>query len=249
MGRRHDHRHAAGDVLQHASHHPLALVVGQHELLGAVGQDAHALRAGIDHEVDAALLAVEVELAVVCRTWWAPRERRRDRPLSSPWDPPDLRRLQAAPFGDEQRRGLGDLADRFEVHPLVEAVDVVGLRAVDQRRDAGIEAEEAVVGRAGRGLVLAAPRRTPSGAPRPARPRTCSWFLSTNGSAWKPSQVTVGGLLPRNGSLAAALADQVLDLLPALLQGLRRQHARRACRRCTRTAPSSPSRRRRSCRR
>ena len=40
-------------------------VVGQHELLGPVGQDAHALRAGIDHEVGAALLALEVELAVL----------------------------------------------------------------------------------------------------------------------------------------------------------------------------------------
>ena len=64
MGRGHDHRHAAGDMRQHAVHHPLALVVGQHELLGPVGQDAHALRAGIDHEVGAALLALEVELAV-----------------------------------------------------------------------------------------------------------------------------------------------------------------------------------------
>src|SRR5829696_7022422 len=54
--------------------------------------------------------------------------------------------LQATPFGDEQRRCLGDLADRFEVHALVEAVDVIGLWAVDQRRDAGIEAEKTVVG-------------------------------------------------------------------------------------------------------
>ncbi len=53
-----------GDMRQHAVHHPLAFVVGQHELLGPVGQDAHALRAGIDHEVGAALLAFEVELAV-----------------------------------------------------------------------------------------------------------------------------------------------------------------------------------------
>ena len=46
-----------------ASHHLLALVVGQHELLGEVGQDADAVGAGVDHEVEAAPLAVEVELA------------------------------------------------------------------------------------------------------------------------------------------------------------------------------------------
>ena len=41
-----------------------ALVVGQHELLGEVGEDAQALRAGVDHEVDGALLAFEIEPAV-----------------------------------------------------------------------------------------------------------------------------------------------------------------------------------------
>ena len=48
-----------------ATHDALALVVGQRELLGEVREDADAVRAGVDHEVDAAALAVEVELAAV----------------------------------------------------------------------------------------------------------------------------------------------------------------------------------------
>ena len=43
----------------------LALVVGQHELLGEVREDADAVRSRIDHEVDGALLAFEIELAAV----------------------------------------------------------------------------------------------------------------------------------------------------------------------------------------
>ena len=65
MRRRHDHGHPARDVLQHRIHHLLTLGVGQHELLGKVGQDADALGAGIDHEIDAAPLAVEIEFAAV----------------------------------------------------------------------------------------------------------------------------------------------------------------------------------------
>ncbi len=43
----------------------LALGVGQHELLGEIGQNAEAVRAGVDHEVDAAPLAVEIEFAAI----------------------------------------------------------------------------------------------------------------------------------------------------------------------------------------
>ena len=43
----------------------LALVVGDGELLGVVGQDADAVDAGVDHEVDRALLALEIEVAVL----------------------------------------------------------------------------------------------------------------------------------------------------------------------------------------
>src|SRR5688500_5003782 len=65
MRRRHDHGHAARDVLEHRIHHPFALGIGEHELLGKIGEDADALGAGIDHEIDAAPLAVEIELAAV----------------------------------------------------------------------------------------------------------------------------------------------------------------------------------------
>ena len=43
----------------------LALGVGQHELLGEIGQDADAVGAGVDHEIDAAALALQVELPTV----------------------------------------------------------------------------------------------------------------------------------------------------------------------------------------
>ena len=65
MRRRHDHRHPAGDMCQHAVHHPLAFVVGQHELLGEIRQNAEAVGAGIDHEIDTASLPREIELATV----------------------------------------------------------------------------------------------------------------------------------------------------------------------------------------
>ena len=61
------------DMIQHGVEHLIALSVGQHELLGEVGEDAEPVRAGIDHEVDGALLAVEIEPAV------AIEHRRHDR--------------------------------------------------------------------------------------------------------------------------------------------------------------------------
>ena len=62
MRRRDDHWHSAGDVVQHAVHHPLALRIGQHELLGKVGQDAEAVRPGVDHEIDSPALALQIQL-------------------------------------------------------------------------------------------------------------------------------------------------------------------------------------------
>ena len=56
MRRRHDHGHPAGDVLQHRMHHLFALGIGQHELLGEIGQNAEAIGAGVDHEIDTAAL-------------------------------------------------------------------------------------------------------------------------------------------------------------------------------------------------
>lgn len=63
MRRRDDHGNAAGDMLEDGAHHALALGVGQHELLGEICEDAEALRSGVDHEIDTAALAVEVEVA------------------------------------------------------------------------------------------------------------------------------------------------------------------------------------------
>ena len=65
MRRRHDDRHPAGDMLQHRMHHLFALGIGQHELLGEIGQNAEAIGAGVDHEIDAAALSREIELATL----------------------------------------------------------------------------------------------------------------------------------------------------------------------------------------
>src|SRR5260221_4003061 len=59
--------------------------------------------------------------------------------------------LEAAPFGDEERHRLGAFAYRFELDALVEPMDRIGVRSVDEGGDAGIEAEEARVGGAGGG--------------------------------------------------------------------------------------------------
>ena len=90
MGGRHDHRHAAGHVVEDRGGQRLALVVGEHELLGEVRQDAEAVRSGVDHEVDAALLAVEVQLAAVVEGGRAPPGRRPCVAVSSTgsWDLP-----------------------------------------------------------------------------------------------------------------------------------------------------------------
>ena len=64
MRRGDDDGDTARDVLEHGMHHGLTLRIGQHELLGEVGEDADAVRAGIDHEIDAATLSVEVEIAI-----------------------------------------------------------------------------------------------------------------------------------------------------------------------------------------
>ncbi|CAM2160150.1 hypothetical protein PT2222_70133 [Paraburkholderia tropica] len=65
MRGRDDHGHAARDVFEHAAHDGFAFGVGQRKLLGEVREDAQAVRARVDHEVGAAALAVEVEIAVL----------------------------------------------------------------------------------------------------------------------------------------------------------------------------------------
>src|SRR5208283_2106793 len=53
--------------------------------------------------------------------------------------------LQPAPIGDEERHCLGDPAQGLKVDALVEAVDRLSIGAIDERRKAGIESEEARV--------------------------------------------------------------------------------------------------------
>ena len=76
-----DHRHPAGDVFQHRMHHPFALGIGEDELLGEVGQDAQPVRAGVDHEIDAAALPIEIELAAVVENGRGDGENAAIRPL------------------------------------------------------------------------------------------------------------------------------------------------------------------------
>ena len=73
MRGRDDHRHASGDVLEHHMHQGAAFVVGEGELLGKIRENAQAVRARVDHEVDATLLAFEVETPFVVE------DGRRDR--------------------------------------------------------------------------------------------------------------------------------------------------------------------------
>lgn len=65
MRGRDDHRHAARDVVEYHVHQRIALVVGEGELFGEVRQNAQPVRTRVDHEVDAAFLAFEVETAGV----------------------------------------------------------------------------------------------------------------------------------------------------------------------------------------
>ncbi len=61
-----DHRDAAADMGQAQVGECRALVVGQQELLGIVGQHADAVYALIHHAIEHAPLAVEVEVAGCC---------------------------------------------------------------------------------------------------------------------------------------------------------------------------------------
>ena len=58
-----DHRHPARHVFQQRAREDLAFVVRQRELLGEIGQDAQAIHAAVDHEIDGALLARQVQPA------------------------------------------------------------------------------------------------------------------------------------------------------------------------------------------
>ena len=49
----------------------------------------------------------------------------------------------ATPVIDEERYRLSDVSQRGEIDPLVEAVDELRTRGIDQRRHIAVEAEEA----------------------------------------------------------------------------------------------------------
>ena len=57
-----DDRYTARDMGADGLGQQLALGIGEHELFGKIGQYAQAVGAGVDHEIDAPLLAREVEL-------------------------------------------------------------------------------------------------------------------------------------------------------------------------------------------
>src|SRR5271155_3864709 len=69
-----DYRDASSDMLKDRSGEDLTFLVGEDELLGEVGEDADTVGAGFDHEVDAALLAFEIEIAVVIEDGGCDRE-------------------------------------------------------------------------------------------------------------------------------------------------------------------------------
>jgi hypothetical protein len=55
---------AAGDMLERSAHQHVALGIGQHELLGKIRQKTQTVGAGVDHEIDTAFLAAQIEFAV-----------------------------------------------------------------------------------------------------------------------------------------------------------------------------------------
>ncbi len=59
----HDHRHASRHMAEDGAGQRFPFGVREHELLGEIGEDAQARGAGVDHEIDAAQLAGQVERA------------------------------------------------------------------------------------------------------------------------------------------------------------------------------------------
>src|SRR5476651_2585493 len=103
-------------------------------------------------------------------------------------------------------------------------MDIVGLRPVNQGWNTGIEAEETIVGRARRGLVLE----------RGAEHRLVRFGQDLTNFLMVLEHERLGlealpayrrRVVAEERIVGRRLADQILDLLPALLEGLRRQHA------------------------
>ena len=61
MGGGDNYGHPIGDTRQDQVHQGITLIVGEQELFGPVGQDANAVSAGIDQEIDAAELPFGIQ--------------------------------------------------------------------------------------------------------------------------------------------------------------------------------------------
>jgi hypothetical protein len=48
-------------VFKHGALHLVAFFVGERELFGKIGEDAQAVRSGVDHEVDRPTLTVKIK--------------------------------------------------------------------------------------------------------------------------------------------------------------------------------------------
>ena len=70
-------------MLQHRMPHLFALGIGEHELLGEIGQNAKAVGAGVDHEIDTAALPREIEFSTIVEDGRCDRENAAIRPLCS----------------------------------------------------------------------------------------------------------------------------------------------------------------------
>ena len=84
MGRGHNHRHPAVDILKDGFGKHFALCVREQKLLREVSENALAVGAGIEHEIDATLLACQIEIATFCKRGGHNREtplNRADRML------------------------------------------------------------------------------------------------------------------------------------------------------------------------
>ncbi len=125
----HDHRHAAGDVLEDGARQQLALVVREHELLGEIGEDADAVRAGIDHEIDAALLAREVELA---RFGEGGRHHRKDALVAASVGRAHAGLRESMRMARDRRAAAAD--EKVEIAALVGLQHVVDVEAAGSRR-------------------------------------------------------------------------------------------------------------------
>ena len=63
VGGGHNHRHPTGDMFEDGFGQHVTLFVREQKLLREVGQNAQSVGAGVDHEIDATLLACKIEFA------------------------------------------------------------------------------------------------------------------------------------------------------------------------------------------